>query len=535
MKRKLLQHAPFLASAFLFLFGLAAAVRATCRANAGHFVYTLDDPYIHMAVAKNWVLHGVFGLTPHAFSSSTSSPLWTTLIAGTYRVAGVSDGMPGVWAALFALACLFAANALGLQFGLGSWQRLLVCSAVLFFTPLIPLASTGMEHTAHLFFVLVLLQLTLRAVESTGRRTLAFLCLAGLLATATRYETLFLIAPLALILLLHRGWASAGLLVASALLPVVAYGLCSVAHGSYFLPNSLMLKGNFYHPGSFKEIASMLGYHSIGVLAATPHLFAAVALLLLGLLQFRERKTSRNRIALALLCALMLHLQFAATGWFYRYEAYLVGALMAFAGCLFLKPADPAAPFPVDRRPRLPAVAVLSCACLLLWPLGRRACDSLLELVPASHHIYRQQYQMAQFLKEQYGAGARVAANDVGAISYYADPHLLDLWGLATIEVARAKRSGTYDRAAVSRLLDTSNTDVVMVYTNWFPNQLPDSLVAAGSWTVTDGYWGKTVSFFARTPEGARELEKRLRQYQPKLPASVRVTRVETPDLPGSH
>lgn len=524
MKRKLLQHAPFLVSASLFLFGMAVAVWATCRANEGHFVYTLDDPYIHMAVARNWVLHGVFGLTPQAFSSSTSSPLWTALIAGTYRTAGVSDWMPGAWAALFALACLAATNALGLQFRLGGWQRLLVCAAVLFFTPLIPLASTGMEHTTHLFFVLALLHLAIRASESTDRRALVLLCLAGLLATATRYETLFLIAPLALVLLLQRGWTSAILVVASALLPVVAYGLCSVSHGSYFLPNSLMLKGNFYHPGSFKEIAGMLGYHSVGVLAATPHLFSAVGLLLLGLLLFRERKTARDRIALTLLCALMLHLQFAATGWFYRYEAYLVGAITAFAGCLYLKPACSATPRPADRRPRIPAVAVLACAALLLWPLGRRACDSLVDLVPASHHIYRQQFQMAQFLKEQYGTGARVAANDVGAIAYYADPDLLDLWGLATIEVARAKRSGTYDRAAVSRLLEESDTDVVMVYTNWFPNQLPDSLVAAGSWTADRGYWGPTVSFFARTPEGARELEKRLRRYQPKLPGSVRVT-----------
>ena len=41
----------------------------------GHLTYVLDDPYIHMAVAKNFVSYGVWGVTKYGFTSVTSSIL----------------------------------------------------------------------------------------------------------------------------------------------------------------------------------------------------------------------------------------------------------------------------------------------------------------------------------------------------------------------------------------------------------------------------------------------------------------------------
>ncbi len=48
---------------------------------------------------------------------------------------------------------------------------------------------------------------------------------------------------------------------------------------------------------------------------------------------------------------------------------------------------------------------------------------------------------MALFLKDFY-AGNVVAANDMGAINYIADIRCLDLYGLASMEVADLKRAG---------------------------------------------------------------------------------------------
>ena len=61
--------------------------------NDGALVYALDDAYIHMSIARNFVEQGVWGITPYAYSSTSSSPLWTLLIAISY-VPGVNEITP---------------------------------------------------------------------------------------------------------------------------------------------------------------------------------------------------------------------------------------------------------------------------------------------------------------------------------------------------------------------------------------------------------------------------------------------------------
>ena len=67
----------------------------------GHFGYPLDDTYIHMAIAKHFVNDGSWGVVQNVFSSSTSSPLWTLLIAITYKIFGVNDWTPFLSSLLF--------------------------------------------------------------------------------------------------------------------------------------------------------------------------------------------------------------------------------------------------------------------------------------------------------------------------------------------------------------------------------------------------------------------------------------------------
>jgi asparagine N-glycosylation enzyme membrane subunit Stt3 len=53
--------------------------RATAN-TGGKLTYIYDDAYIHMAMAKNLVNHGVWGATPHEFTSTTSSPILKPLL-----------------------------------------------------------------------------------------------------------------------------------------------------------------------------------------------------------------------------------------------------------------------------------------------------------------------------------------------------------------------------------------------------------------------------------------------------------------------
>ncbi len=541
MIRRLHTQAPFAFAALLFLVALTVVCRMSYQANAGHLVYTLDDPYIHMAIAKNLAAHGVFGVTRYEFSSSASSPLWTLLIAASYKLLGPSDWLPGMWAAVFALAGLYATDLLCRLIGLKPITRFIICCAVIYFTPLIPLVSTGMEHAMHLFFVLILIISTIRYADFPSRSTVIPLCLAGLLATATRYESLFLVAPIAFFLLIRRRWFGAPALVMSSFFPVIAYGVFSILNGSYFLPNSLMLKGHFHDINSLRSLVSALGY-GFGLLTVTDHLYSTSILLLLGAFLFDKRRKSSFPVALCLVVSMLLHLQFARIGWFYRYEAYLVGASIPVLGCLYLGPVRIPLRSLISGRKLFSGVSLLACAVLLLWPLYQRGSESLLlwplhkrgskslkNVVPASNNIYRQQYQMGHFLRKMYEAGVRIAVNDLGAVTYYADTDVLDLVGLGTIDVTRALRDGSYDSVEIERLLRRKKTDIVMVYEDWFSGRaglprLPNNLVAVADWTTTNNFFGKTVTFLASSEETAQVLVQRLHSYQDNLPDSVEVS-----------
>lgn len=71
-----------------------ATLAAVLSKTHGTLVYALDDPYIHMAIAKNLSSHGVFGVTSHGFTSASSSIIWPLLLAVVYKLFGTSVVAP---------------------------------------------------------------------------------------------------------------------------------------------------------------------------------------------------------------------------------------------------------------------------------------------------------------------------------------------------------------------------------------------------------------------------------------------------------
>ena len=76
-----------------FVWGSAAYLVATLvvlaiglRRTDGRLVYVLDDPAIHLSVARALAEHGTWGVVPGQFESASSSPAWTVLLAGWLRV-----------------------------------------------------------------------------------------------------------------------------------------------------------------------------------------------------------------------------------------------------------------------------------------------------------------------------------------------------------------------------------------------------------------------------------------------------------------
>jgi len=530
---------PLLAAAAICILLSAMVLHASCLRNEGHLAYALDDAYIHMAMAKHLVVDGVLGVTPEGFTFATSSPLWTLLLAGTYALTGVSVEAPLVLNLLCALASMVLVFGLLRRWVPSAFMQFIGLLMFLYLTPLVPMVFAGMEHCLHILLILALFFFGVELLTAdhpagrsrhANRSRLVLLFTIAALAVMVRYESLFLVAALALLFLLRRRPWPAVLLVLAGLLPVAVWGIVSLSQGGFLLPTSLMLKGHFPLWSSPVAIVRALGYTSIQRLTSQePVLYALVVGAGLALLH-RSRRESfwRPRALWPVLVILgcLGHLQFAKTGWFYRYEAYLhalgiVAILVAFCD---RSARDLWTQF--RRAPWLQGAAVIALALLIFLPLHYRGKAALQEAVPATGNIYEQQVQMGRFLRAYYD-GASVAANDIGAINYYADLQCLDLWGLGTTAIAKARRAGTYSTETIGRLTQERGTRIAIVYADWFTDPiLPEGWRSAGRWTIRNSIvcGDETVEFFAVRQEEFPRLVDCLQAFSDSLPPGVRET-----------
>jgi hypothetical protein len=168
---------------------------------------------------------------------------------------------------------------------------------------------------------------------------------------------------------------------------------------------------------------------------------------------------------------------------------------------------------------RLAAAALVA---LLASPYALRAVGSLVKSPLSVRNIFEQQLQMGLFLREFY-RGERVAANDIGAVTWLGEVECVDLAGLASMDFARARRSGGPDKAEMERLAREAGASIAILYEHWFPGRIPDSWSRVGQWTIGDNVsvGGDTVSLYAVDPAARAALEENLRRFAARLPASV--------------
>ncbi|MFW6270554.1 MAG: hypothetical protein ACOC4G_10800, partial [Bacillota bacterium] len=94
MKNHFKKYWPIIFSVLILLSVLFILINISFKRNEGVFVYALDDPYIHMSIAKNLVQEKVFGVTKYEFSFSTSSPLYTLLLSFFYYIFSPNEITP---------------------------------------------------------------------------------------------------------------------------------------------------------------------------------------------------------------------------------------------------------------------------------------------------------------------------------------------------------------------------------------------------------------------------------------------------------
>ncbi len=127
----------------LFTVYLYVKIISSCN---GIFVYALDDPYIHLTIARNVALSGIWGIAPGEFSSASSSILWPLILSLPYRF-GI-DGVlfPFVLNCFFGCAFLLLCDMLFSFIKLSALMRFSLLAAIVALSPYLPNVFSGMEH-----------------------------------------------------------------------------------------------------------------------------------------------------------------------------------------------------------------------------------------------------------------------------------------------------------------------------------------------------------------------------------------------------
>jgi hypothetical protein len=514
------RHSPALIGLAIYAATTFAVLLVGARLSGGHLIYPLDDVYIHMAVAKNFATHGVWGVSPYEFSSATSSPLYILLLASVFKITG-----PNEWAAL-ALSWTFGAGAVLVAARLmkdyltAGWRTAAVVGFILL-TPVYGLGVLGMEHSPQLLFTLLFLRQLARDDGDIG-----LLGLLAALMVGVRYEGVLVAAAATLYLLLRRRFRAAAMVVGCAWLPAAIYAWFSLRHGAGWLPNSVALKGvTVGGLGLLGQLSAVADRTWSNVERAPYLVFLAVVLLAMAW-HLRRGASALTGWLFVTAVAIGLHLLTADVGWAFRYDAYLVGTGLVVASCGWgiLWRSRKQLPLASD------AVSLLVLA-ILIYRAGLAAI--LLPQFPSA--IYKQQWQIAQFLRS-YPPGVAVAANDVGAINFVNDVHCLDLVGLSSASVYQARRSHTYTTGFLESEAATRRLELAVVYDSWFTGgaglnahgpELPRSWIRVRRWTVPRmlQLGDRTVSFYAMSPAGAAALDEKLSAFEPNLPLDITVTK----------
>ena len=498
----------------------------------GVLSYPLDDTYIHMSIAKNIAQNGTWGINAHQFSAASSSILYSVLLALLFKIFSVTTLMPFIVNIITAIILVIVIQRRLEKENVDYKWQFIILFLVIFFTPLSAQVISGMEHTLQCLFSFLFIfnfyDWYNKSLSNASIQLPVGLYINGFLCCAIRYEGLFLVAIVCCILLFNKKIATAFLLGFVSVLPIVIFGLYSVSKGSYFFPNSVLLKATPVEVTSGGFVSSIsnilvdkltLAKNGITSLA-TQRLLLILPLTYLLFRKFFGDKNAYVQIILILTVCTLLQLAFASTGWFYRYEAYLVLCSVVIVCLIFYEYGK--AFFSSANKIVLPALAFV--ALILFFPLVLRSAAAYTKAKQACINIYEQQYQMGNFIKQYYNKDT-VALNDIGAVSFFKQGGVFDMWGLADIDVARSKKNNYSTPAFLNNLANKKNVKVAVVYDSWFNKALLNNWQKIATWQINNNVicGDSIVSFYALKTQDTTLLKANLVNYQKTLPTDVKI------------
>ena len=502
------------------------------RAADGHLVYVIDDPAIHMSMARQLANHGTWGVMNGVYEPASSSPLWTaSLAAVSWFIPSSLNLLPLIFNAIATAVVLwiFASNQTFVTPRRGqpiSYLATVAMPVVLLFLP--GMIMLGMEHVLHSVLILLAGLLLVRLEATTlSPRAVAPLLAVLFVAGTVRVETVFFALGIAVALLVRRSvrfstpeisWTRLAALRTGALalgvagLPFAIYGLINRGFGRSFLPNSVIAKAAQAKRGPFRSPGKVLEAVTSDPILMIFGLLAVGYLLWVGV----SGRNAHVLSAVTLIVALLAQAEWGDIGWWNRYELYLI-MFGTFVICRMATEVTVAATY----RPTL-LLFLLTFAAVSTGRLGLTIATPL-----ASSNTYRQRYQIGKFFETEY-QGQPVATGELGYATLFHDGTVVDLLGLGTYDITVQMRDhkGRVPAKTVESILAKNGVQAIAVYPATFDvSRPPAGLWHAGRWLLREdnaSAFQDTVDFYASNERDGRILERRLNAYSRHLPSRVK-------------
>ena len=476
-------------------------------AGGGRFVYAVDDAYTHMAIARHLAERAHWGVTRYEFSGASTSLLWPVLLAIVDRIVGVRIMTPLVLNLLSAVTLLAICALAFDRFGVGKrWQALLL-SMIALGASLPWLALIGMEYTLHVAATLVLATLALRTFTEPlpSTRLDAAVALAAAFAMATRYDAVFVVVPVLIVVVVSRGWRVAALSAACAAVPPLAYAAFAVFHGWPAFPSPVMLQAM---SGGTPLLSTATGWVRIPVrnLLDTPGLPVLAGLAVSGVvwLAVRRDRDAQQRAILALLFIFLCSTAgiMAVTPPTDVYSAHLIAlGVMAVA----LTGWQARAAIAASRWLQVAAAIAVAAAVASLGGRTWEQYESAMDLARTTNRI---DLTLAGFLRAHPQPG-RVLLESLGAPTFFTDQRILDQVGLGSRETMQATLSGSYDAAFMRRTAAAMDVRVAAVFEPF--DAVPADWTCVGSWLDRGT---PEITFYAVDPTLREPLRAELRAFE---------------------
>lgn len=477
------------------------------HANDHQFFFALDDPYIHLALAKG-IAHGHFGINPGEPSSPSSSILWPLLLT---PFAASSNGP--LWALVLNLLAGVCAAAL-FGYTVSGWperdakrsegiRRVIAVGFLVFIGNLVGLTFLGMEHTLQVFLAGVVALGIIRCLQH--RNVSPWILLAAFLGPAVRYESLGLTLALCIALWGRNQRRTASLLFLASIVPLIVFAAFLRHLGLPALPTSVLVKGGVHSAGvgTFTHFAFLLGSSFKQILVPERSVLLLLVLTLVGLAWTETDRARKFAIAGAATAGL-LHLIIGQFGWFHRYEVYVV--LFSTLVLLYL----------MHERDRM----LLGWFALGLLAIAGPYIEAWRTTIAGTHDTFLLQQQMHRFADEYYTGN--VAVNDLGLVSYgrRPDQYVLDLVGLGSAEAARQKDKNP---AWLDSITTEHHVGAVMIFRSWFP-KVPADWTRVGAICLVHQpvmLPDNCVQFYATPLEASDDLSRKFKAFARSLPDGV--------------